>query len=448
MSSVSLHGLFGQARSAVSDLEDSRFGDLDSMMADSIRCLLEQMAVSEVEHRVGAKLYERSGSRQAHRNGYRSRRAQVSFTTVTVRIPRIREEGYVPTFLERNQRAVSVVERWIERAFLCGVNRAEIIRLMESTTGCRPSEGVLRRVQGHLDEQVRQFQQRPLTEPYIYLFVDAAWVKDIVGLGARRICVLCALGVTASGKREILGFVREPRECAAGWSRFLGSLLSRGLDRSALKLVISDEHAGIKSAVLEQLGDVAHQYCWAHRCRNIFEAVRKADRNQMVLDLRRVYQAEHQTGARAALRSLCARWEQLYPAIVAELNKDAGNLLAFYDAPPLHWEYVRTSNPVERPFLELRRSRFGCGAFANRQACDRVVGNTFIRLNRLWEGTDIWMERRRRIERRQATEREQAAAVNDRPAHPTDPVSGARVAPQQSPILPDGYGADCTLVRS
>jgi len=442
MASLSVCELFRQARSSVSDLEDARFGDLDALVADAITGLFEGMAESEVERRLGVKLYERGPARQGHRNGHRERRAQLSFTTVTIRIPRLREEGFVPSFLERNRRAMGTTEKWVERAFLCGVSRAEVIRLLESTTGCRPSDDLLRRVQGQLDTLVRQFRERALSGRYIYLFLDAAYVKDIVGLGARRICILCAIGVTAQGKREILGFVREPRECAASWGRFLGSLIARGLNPLAVELVISDEHEGIKAAVQEKLGDVRHQYCWAHRCRNIFKAVLKADSKELFRGLRAVYQAEHETAARMALRSMAQRWRDRYPAIVAELEKDAGNLLAFYHAPYLHREYVRTSNPVERPFLELRRSRFGCGAFANREACDRVVGHTFIRLNQMWEETDIWMERKRRRERaKERGEKEQAATTPeacDRLAHRMDPISGSRVAPQQSPILPDG----------
>lgn len=396
MASLAVREFMRQARASAFDAEDARYGDLDAATADAVTSLLESLAESEVERRVGVKLRERGPLRQAHRNGYRLRQAQLSFTVVRIRIPRLREGGFVPSFLLRNRRAVETTERWVERAFLCGISRAEIIRLLESTTGCRPSEGLLGRVRERLDGLARQFRERRLTGRYIYLFLDAAWVKDIVGLGARRICILCAIGVTAEGKREILGFVREPRECQAGWSRFLGSLIERGLDPCAVELVISDEHEGIKAAVQEKLGDVRHQYCWAHRCRNIFEAVKKADRKEMVGSLRSVYQADHQTAARQALRRLSLKWGDLYPAIVSELEKDAGNLLAFYHAPELHREYVRTSNPVERPFLELRRSRFGCGAFANREACDRVVGHTFIRLNAMWEETDIWRERRLR----------------------------------------------------
>ena len=58
------------------------------------------------------------------------------------------------------------------------------------------------------------------------------------------------------------------------------------------------------------------------------------------------------------------RWQDKYPREVASIREDLGHLLAFYRCEPLHWEYVRTSNPIERVFREPRRQQFGCGAFS------------------------------------------------------------------------------------
>ena len=82
--------------------------------------------------------------------------------------------------------------------------------------------------------------------------------------------------------------------------------------------------------------------------------------------------------------------------MVATVEEDAGHLLAFFACPELHWEYVRTSNPIERAFRELRRQQFGCGAFANRDACNRAAYRVFSWLNDLWSDKDIWQLRARK----------------------------------------------------
>lgn len=393
MGSITLSELVRQTRELVSDPEDRLYGDLDASMADAIKGLLEKIALSEVEHRAGVRLYERGESRTDYRNGYRERGVQTPYRMVTIRIPRLRGQGYVPSYLEPGHRAIAEVEDWVGKALLVGMHRSDIIRFMEDTTGCRPSDRLIKRVQEDLDRQAKRFRERKLKGEYVYLFLDAAWVKDIVGASASRICVLTALGITEDGQKELLGFERSPSERESAWRGFLMRLKERDLDPSRLRLVISDEHKGLAAAVAEILGDVPHQLCWAHRVRNIFKAIAKADRRAMLEGLKAIYAAAHKTAAQAAFRAWKLRWFQKYPSVVQDLEEDLGQLLCHLDMPELHRKYLRTSNPIERVFLELRRRRFGCGAFANRAQSERVVFGVFLWLNRKWKGKDIWLER-------------------------------------------------------
>ncbi len=206
MGSISLREFVRKAACRIGSDEDLVWGDLDSATAELTKLLLEVAAESEVERRTGVRLHERGETRVDYRNGYRKRTCQLSYQVVEIRIPRLRSQGFVPSFLEPNHRAIAQVEDWAEKALMCGLSRSELIRFSESVTGCRPSESVLRRVQAKLDERVREFRERPLTGRYQYLFLDAAWAKDIVGLNATKICILTTVGVTHSGVKEILGF--------------------------------------------------------------------------------------------------------------------------------------------------------------------------------------------------------------------------------------------------
>lgn len=219
---------------------------------------------------------------------------------------------------------------------------------------------------------------------------------------------MTAVGVTRSGEKEILGFERTPTENESSWKGFLGRLVQRGLRPTDLALIVSDEHNGLLNAAAEVLGDVPHQLCWAHRMRNVRKAVLTADRKDVVLGLREVYDAQHLSAAKDAYRCWERRWQGKYPAVVESVREDLGYLLAFYNCPALHWEYVRTSNPIERVFRELRRQQFGCGAFANRDACNRAVFRVFNWLNELWKGKDIW-EPRSRKKKQQGTQMDKAA---------------------------------------
>lgn len=404
MNSITLREVLEKAVCRIDDEENLVYGELDSTMAGLSKVLLEAMAESEVEKRAGVRLHERGETRTDHRNGYRHRTVQMSYQVVEIRIPRLRGQGFVPSFLEPNHRAITAVEGWVAKAYLSGLSRSEVIRLLESTTGCRPSDNLLRRVQEELDTLVKAFRERPLSGRYRYLFLDAAWTKDIVGLNATRICIMTAVGVTHSGEKEILGFERIATENESGWRGFLSRLKDRGLKPADLSLVISDEHNGLLNAAAETLGDVPHQLCWAHRCRNVRKAVLAADRKAVIAGLREVYDARNLLWAKDAYRRWEMRWSKQYPGVVETVKEDLGYLLAFYNCPELHWEYLRTSNPIERAFRELRRQQFGCGAFANRDACNRAVFRVFNWLNEIWKGKDIWQPRLRKTKRAKLAE--------------------------------------------
>jgi putative transposase len=393
LKSITTKEVLRKAASRITDEDNLVWGDLDSATAGVTKILLETLAESEVERRIGASLFERGETRCDYRNGYRKRTVQMTHQTIEIQIPRLRGQGFVPAFLEPNRRALEQVEGWVEKAFLSGLSRSEVIRLLESTTGCKPSDDLLRRVSDTLDEKVHQFRNRPLLGRYQYLFLDAAWAKDIVGVAATRICIMTAVGVTYSGEKEILGFERTAVENESSWRGFIWRLVERGLRPNDLVLVISDEHHGLTNAASEVLGDVPQQLCWAHRMRNVRKAVVKADRRDVVSGLQDVYKADHLADAKDAFRKWRDDWQEKYPSVVRSVEEDLGRLLSFYACESLHWEYIRTSNPIERCFRELRRQQYGCGAYANRDSCNRAVFRVFHWLNELWSGKNIWESR-------------------------------------------------------
>lgn len=162
MASITITELVRQTRELVSDPEDRLYGDLDASMADAIKCVLEGIASSEVEKRVGVRIYERGECRQDYRNGYRQRKVQTAYKTITIRIPRLRGQGYVPSYLEQGHRAITEVEDWVSKALLVGMHRADIVRLMEKTTGCQPSVKLIARVQEGLDAKAKAWKERKL----------------------------------------------------------------------------------------------------------------------------------------------------------------------------------------------------------------------------------------------------------------------------------------------
>jgi transposase-like protein len=86
--------------------------------------------------------------------------------------------------------------------------------------------------------------------------------------------IVVASGITADGSREVLGLDVGDSEDEMFWRGFLRSLRQRGL--GGVKLVISDQHAGLVAASKRAFQGSAHQRCRVHFARNLLALVPKS----------------------------------------------------------------------------------------------------------------------------------------------------------------------------
>ena len=80
------------------------------------------------------------------------------------------------------------------------------------------------------------------------------------------VAVTIAVAVNDQGRREVLGMAIGASEAETFWTSFLRSLVQRGL--KGVKLVISDDHKGLKAAATRILG-ATWQRCRIHFMRNL-----------------------------------------------------------------------------------------------------------------------------------------------------------------------------------
>jgi hypothetical protein len=129
---------------------------------------------------------------------------------------------------------------------------------------------------------------------------------------------------------------------------------------------------------------VAHQRCWAHKLRNL-ENKLKASQSACLDQAKLIYQAPHRTEALHRFRVWKKRWQKEAPKAVACLEQDLEELLAFFDCPAAHWKRVRTTNVIERLFVEVRRRIRTMCAFTTRSSCERILYSVFDRMNIYWD---------------------------------------------------------------
>src|SRR5437667_337130 len=203
--------------------------------------------------------------------------------------------------------------------------------------------------------------------------------------GRKRVQMLVAYGVRRDGRRHLLAFLRSQGESQADWEGLLQDLYRRGLEGKHLALIVTDGCAGLAAAIPTVYPRARHQRCWVHKMRNILEKVRKSDHAEVKTGAQAIYLAEGRGKAETAFRSFGARWRRQYGAVVRRLEQDLPELLSFFAFPRHLWRKLRTTNVIERCFVEVRRRTRPMVCFVNVESVDRIIYSIFQRFNLEWK---------------------------------------------------------------
>jgi transposase-like protein len=236
---------------------------------------------------------------------------------------------------------------------------------------------------------VEQFHQARLGDDYAYLFLDGVSLRMRRPAGRQRVHMLVAYGVRQDGTRHLLAFLRSRGESQADWESLLEDLYRRGLEGKKLLLIVTDGCPGLAAAIQTVYPRVGHQRCWVHKMRNILEHVRKRDYDEVKPGAQAIYRAESRAQAQAAFRRFRARWLGQYGSMVRRLERDLPELLSFFILPRHLWKKVRTTNVIERCFVEVRRRTRPMVCFVNIKSVDRIIYSIFQRFNLEWKNRTL-----------------------------------------------------------
>src|ERR671929_41560 len=231
-------------------------------LREGVRVLSQALMELEVSQHVGAERYERSLDRTGYRNGYRERSWDTRVGSIDLQVPRVRDGSYYPSLLQPRRRAERALVAVVQEAYVQGVSTRRVDDLVKALGLDGISKSQVSRLCETLDAEVERFRTRKLEGPYPYCWLDATFVKARQEHRVVSLAVVIAIGVNASGQREVLGLDVGPSEDGAFWTQFLRGLVARGL--SGVKLVTSDAHQGLKGAIAAVLQGASWQRCRVH----------------------------------------------------------------------------------------------------------------------------------------------------------------------------------------
>jgi len=367
-----------------SEVREQFWGDLTQHTRQSWQDLLGRLSIEARDQYLGVREYERSPARTDARNGFYERDFVTRLGTLRVRVARTRQQAFVPAGLVRFERRAAEVLLLIREAFLRGLSTRAVGRVVALITEEPVSAQTVSRVTRNLDQAVAQFHQARLTDDWRYLFLDGVSLRVRRPSGRKRVQLLVAYGVRADGTRQLLAFTRSTGESQAAWEGLLHDLYRRGLEGRQLQLMVTDGCAGLAAALQTVYPRVAHQRCWVHKLRNLLGAARRRDHAAMKADAQAIYQAASRAEAVSHAQTFARRWRDAYPSLVTRLLQDLPELLAFFQCPRPLWRKLRTTNVIERCFVEVRRRTRPMVCFVNVQSVERIIFSIFHRFNLEW----------------------------------------------------------------
>ncbi len=377
----------------VAELKESFWGDVYGRTRLFWQKFLQDESARERDRYLGLKDYERAEGRRDYRNGFYQRHFVTVFGTLVLRVARARGKSFLPRGLERFQRRADQVMLLIREAFLRGLSTRQVGRVIAILTGEPVSAQTVSKLARGLDRLVRAFHQAPLKDEWAYLFLDGVSLRVRRPSGRKRVQMLVAYGVKRDGTRRLLAFLRSQGESQAAWEGLLQDLYRRGLEGKNLLLIITDGCAGLAAALQTVYPRVPHQRCWVHKMRNILEHVRKRDYDEVKTDAQAIYRAPSRRQAEQAFRVFRAHWQEVYAGMVKRLERDLPELLSFFSFPRALWRKLRTTNVIERCFVEVRRRTRPMVCFVNVASVDRIIYAIFNRMNEKYQ----WKNRTLRL---------------------------------------------------
>ena len=356
--------------------------DLRTVFQGAVRLALESVLEEVVRDMIGARRWQRLGSRRDVRNGTYLRRLLTTMGAIDVAVPRTRENGSPVEVIGRYRRRAAEVDAGIVSAYVSGASPRDVGRITEALMGEQVSRSTVSRVTKSLDEKVTELRKAPIAGaiPYLFLdatFLDARWARTVENVSA-----LVAYGIGLDGKRQLLAVTIGAGESEDSWSDLLTQLNERGL--SGVELVVADAHAGLAKAVRKHIPEAPLQRCTVHLQRNVLAKAPQRLRSRLAKAVTQVFEAPSKAEAKKRVEALAAGLGKQVPEAIACLENGFEAATHFYAFPREHWHRIRSTNGLERLHGEIKRRTRAVGAFPDRASALRLITAVALQVTAIW----------------------------------------------------------------
>ena len=367
------------------------------------RLILQRALEDEVTEFLGRERYARAGDGGAiYRNGYEPRTVKTTSGAIELERPRVRGAGalgFESRVLGRGVARTHALEALIIVGFLRGLSVRDVEGLLEEALGERVvGKSTVARICQDTRERYAAWCERDLSaHDLVYCYLDAIYLKlrpdDEPAEG-----VLVCWGLTLEGQKVLLGLQLGSRESYEDWLDFGRDLRARGMRAPAL--IIADGAPGIWKATRELWPGAIEQRCTVHALRNLTSKLPERVHREVKARYWKILdEATSASDAKAGLLALAGDYRRAYPSAMRTIDAHVDQLVAHLRFPLEHRKRTRSTNLLERTFVEVRRRTKIIGRFPGETSALSLIWAVLELASRGWRGITMTPKAVAQIER-------------------------------------------------
>lgn len=353
-------------------------------LGEAVSILINEAMKVERSAALNAMPWERTDTRKGYANGFKGKTVASRLGNLLLKIPQVRGDvSFQPSALDKGLRSERALKLAMAEMYVQGVSTRKVSAILEKMCGLEVSSTQVSNAAKLLDEELEKWRNRPIGR-ILFLQLDARYEKVRQDGQVRSCAVLIATGVMEDGRRTVLGTSVSLSEAEIHWREFLLSLKSRGI--YGLKLITSDDHAGLKAARESVFSSVPWQRCQVHLQRNATAYIPKvAMREEVARDIRTIFNAPDLSEAKRFLDKAVEKYKKSASRLSEWLEENIPDGFPVFSLPEPQRKRLRSTNMVERLNREIKRRTRVATLFPNEASLLRLVSSILIETSEEWE---------------------------------------------------------------
>jgi len=363
--------------------------DSKAVLQSLVKQTLEAFLEVELEEHLGYSKYASDGRGSGNsRNGASPKTVRGDFGEVEIETPRDRNGEFDPKIVAKRQSSVGNFTEAITSLYARGMSTREIEDHVKQIYGIEISAQFVSRATEQLQQQITDWQSRPLERIYPIVFVDGLRVAVRSEKGVVNKCIYTVLGVGIGGRQEVLGLWIEETEGARFWLKVFNDLKARGVQD--ILVLCGDGLTGLPDAVRTVFPRADVQLCVVHPIRNATKFVSYKDRKPFCAAMRPIYTAPTSEAAALALERFQQAWGSRYPMSVASWRNHWDGLTAFFKYPVEFRRLIYTTNAIESLHSQMRKNIATRKIFPHDDAVIKILFLNIRNFSNRWSRRQGW----------------------------------------------------------